>query len=245
MNLSPNIPAHIAIVMDGNGRWAVRRNRPRSMGHQAGVKALRSIVEHAGHIGVSQLTVFAFSSENWNRPEKEVSRLMELFMRALDKESRELHENGVRIRFMGEIHAFAPNLQDKISRAMNQTAGNTGMTLNVAVNYGGRWNIVEAARKLADTVLQGLIKPEDINEKLMAEQVCLLGGGDPDLFIRTGGEMRISNFLLWQSAYTEFFFSSVLWPDFGPEQLNEAINAYQKRERRFGRTGEQIREITA
>jgi undecaprenyl diphosphate synthase len=245
MNQSTNIPEHIAIVMDGNGRWARKRNRPRSMGHQAGLKALRAIVEHCGQIGVGQLTVFAFSSENWNRPEKEVSRLMELFMRALDKEARELHKNNVRIRFLGDLRAFAPNLQKKISRATLQTADNKRMTLNVAVNYGGRWNIIEAARNLADLVEQGKIRLEDINENRMAEQVCLLGGDDPDLFIRTGGEMRISNFQLWQCAYTEFFFTPVLWPDFGPENLNEAIVAYQGRERRFGKTGDQIREKSA
>jgi undecaprenyl diphosphate synthase len=245
MNETLNIPPHVAIIMDGNGRWATKRNRPRSMGHQAGLKALRSIVEHCGRIGVKQLTVFAFSSENWNRPEKEVNRLMALFMRALDKEAKELHENGVRIRFLGDIQAFSPNLQDKISRAMGQTAGNLQMTLNVAVNYGGRWNIMQAARNLAESVQQGLLKAQDINEELMAQQVHLVGGDNPDLFIRTGGEMRISNFLLWQTAYSELYFSSVLWPDFGPAQLDEAVAAYQARERRFGLTGDQIRKKTA
>jgi len=245
MNESLHVPAHIAIIMDGNGRWAMRRSRPRTMGHQAGLKALRTIVEHCGQIGVSELTVFAFSSENWSRPEREVSRLMELFMRALDKETRELHENGVRIRFIGDTGAFSPGLQEKITRATSQTTGNTRMTLNVAVNYGGRWDIVHAARKLAGAAVQGLIKPEDINEKLMTEQICLGTSSDPDLFIRTGGEMRISNFLLWQSAYTEFYFSSVLWPDFSPDELDKAVAAYQSRERRFGLTGEQIGERTA
>ena len=245
MNKPSHIPGHIAIIMDGNGRWATQRNRPRTMGHQAGLKALRSVVEHCGQIGVSELTIFAFSSENWSRPKKEVSRLMDLFMRALDKEARELHENGVRIRFVGDIGAFTRSLQEKIARASSQTKHNTRMTLNVAVNYGGRWDIVQAARKLADDTSRGLIKPEDINEELLAAEVCLGKSGDPDLFIRTGGEMRISNFLLWQSAYTEFFFSPVLWPDFGPAELDAAIAAYQSRERRFGLTGEQIREKTA
>ena len=245
MNEARQIPGHIAIVMDGNGRWATGRNRPRTMGHQAGLKALRSIAEHCGRIGVAELTVFAFSSENWGRPEQEISRLMELFMRALDKEARELHENGVCINFIGDTGAFSPGLQEKMNRAVNLTGDNSRMALNVAVNYGGRWDIVQAARKLADSAVRGLIKPEDICEKLISEQVCLGRGREPDLFIRTGGEMRISNFLLWQSAYTEFYFTPVLWPDFGPDELDKAITAFQSRERRFGLTGEQAREKTA
>ena len=245
MNEPSNIPTHIAIIMDGNGRWAMKRNRPRTMGHRAGLKALRLITEHCGHIGVSVLTVFAFSSENWNRPEKEITRLMDLFMRALDKESRELHEKGVRIRFIGDTGAFSHGLQDKMARATLQTKDNDRMTLNVAVNYGGRWDIVQAARKLAESVAQGQIKPEDINEKLLTRQISLGNSSDPDLFIRTGGEMRISNFLLWQTAYTEFYFSQVLWPDFSPSELDKAVAAYQARERRFGMTGEQIQEKTA
>ena len=230
--------------MDGNGRWAARKNRPRSFGHQAGLKALRAVVRHCGKIGTKTLTVFAFSSENWNRPEKEVNRLMDLFMRALDKEAKELHENGVRLDFIGDTRAFAPNLRDSIQRVTRQTAGNTRMTLNVAVNYGGRWDITDAARKLARAARQGLIDPDDIDEEMMSRQVCL-EGHDPDLFIRTGGEMRISNFLLWQSAYTEFYFTPVLWPDFGPDELDNAVAVYQSRERRFGLTSAQIREKSA
>lgn len=245
MTKPPQIPAHIAIVMDGNGRWAARRSRPRTMGHQAGLKALRSIVEHCGRLGVAELTVFAFSSENWGRPEQEVSRLMDLFMRALDKEARELHDNGVRIRFIGDTGAFSTGLQKKMNQAIKLTRDNSRMTLNVAVNYGGRWDIVRATRKLAESVARGLIRPEDINEERITEQTCLGSGRDPDLFIRTGGEMRISNFLLWQSAYTEFYFTPVLWPDFNPDELDKAIDAYQSRERRFGLTGEQVREKTA
>ena len=245
MTKPPQIPAHIAIVMDGNGRWAARRSRPRTMGHQAGQKALRSIVEHCGRLGVAELTVFAFSSENWGRPEQEVSRLMDLFMRALDKEARELHENGVRIRFIGDTGAFSTGLQKKMNQAIRLTRDNSRMTLNVAVNYGGRWDIVRATRKLAESAVRGLIRPEDINEERITEQTCLGSSRDPDLFIRTGGEMRISNFLLWQSAYTEFYFTPVLWPDFNPDELDKAIDAYQSRERRFGLTGEQVREKTA
>jgi undecaprenyl diphosphate synthase len=228
--------------MDGNGRWALQRNRPRSMGHKAGLKALRSVIEHCADLGVRELTVFAFSSENWSRPEQEVSRLMDLFMRALDREAKELNENNVRIRFIGDVGAFSPALQQKIHRAQAQTAGNTRTTFNVAVNYGGRWDIVQAARKLAEDCSRGLIKPEDINEELLAKQICLNESKDPDLLIRTGGEMRISNFLLWQAAYTELHFTPTLWPDFGPECLDEAIAVYQSRERRFGRTSEQVRK---
>ena len=240
MRSDSRIPAHIAIVMDGNGRWALRRNRPRSMGHKAGLKALRSVIEHCGNLGVRELTVFAFSSENWNRPEKEVSRLMDLFIRALDREAKELNENKVRIRFIGDVGAFSPVLQQKIHRAEAQTAGNTRTTFNVAANYGGRWDIAQAARKLAEDCSRGLIKPEDIDEELLAKQICLNESKDPDLLIRTGGEMRISNFLLWQSAYTELYFTPTLWPDFGPESLDEAIAVYQSRERRFGLTSKQV-----
>jgi undecaprenyl diphosphate synthase len=193
-----DIPAHVAIVMDGNGRWAKRRRRPRSFGHQAGVKALRNTVKYCGRLGVAELTVFAFSSENWNRPQQEVSRLMELFMRALDKETRELHENGVRLRFIGDLGAFAPELQEKIRQAEQLTRDNDRMMLNVAVSYGGRWDIVQATRRIAQKAVDGHIQPEQIDETLFATHLSL--GSDPDLFIRTGGEMRISNFLLWHSA---------------------------------------------
>ena len=236
-----DIPTHVAIVMDGNGRWAQRKNRPRSFGHQAGLKTLRRIARHCGKIGIKELTVFAFSSENWNRPEKEVSRLMDLFMRALDREARELHENGVRIRFIGDLSAFAPELHQKIRDAMSLTSGNDRMTLNVAANYGGRWDIVNAARQAARACAEDRISAGEIDEDYFSGLLALGDGSDPDLFIRTGGEMRISNFLLWQSAYTEFFFTPVLWPDFGPEVLDEAIASFQARERRYGRTGEQIR----
>ena len=240
-----DIPAHVAIVMDGNGRWAEKKSRPRTFGHQAGLKALRKIVERCGDSGVKELTVFAFSSENWNRPKKEVSRLMDLFLRALDREAKELHENKVKIRFIGDLTAFSSEMQQKMDKAMSQTAGNQRMTLNVAANYGGRWDIVNAARKTAKAVASGDITLEQIDEDYFAGQVMLGNSSDPDLFIRTGGEMRISNFLLWQCAYTEFFFTPVLWPDFSPEVLDQAVAAYQSRQRRFGLTGEQIRHTSA
>lgn len=231
--------------MDGNGRWAQRRKRPRTFGHQAGLKALRRVVEHCGRRGVKELTVFAFSSENWNRPKAEVNRLMDLFLRSLERETRELDENNVRVRFIGDTTAFAPELQEKIRQAELRTQNNSRMTLNVAANYGGRWDIVNAARKLAAEVAAGRLAPEQIDESLFARELSLPGSADPDLFIRTGGEMRVSNFLLWQSAYTEFFFTPVLWPEFNDEELDRAIAAYGARERRYGRTGEQVRKVSA
>jgi undecaprenyl diphosphate synthase len=245
MSSTADIPAHVAIVMDGNGRWAQKRNRPRSFGHKAGLKALRKTLEHVVSVGVRELTVFAFSSENWNRPRQEVSRLMELFMRALDREAKELHENGVRIRFIGDLTAFAPEMQDKIAQAVSTTSGNRRITLNVAANYGGRWDIVNAARETALAFANGSIKLDEIDENYFNSQTALGDTRSPDLFIRTGGEMRISNFLLWQCAYTEFYFTPVLWPDFGPEALDAAIAAYQSRERRYGLTGDQVRRQSA
>jgi undecaprenyl diphosphate synthase len=241
MSTSTDIPAHVAIVMDGNGRWAERKNRPRTFGHQAGLKALRKIVEHCGSIGVRELTVFAFSSENWKRPEREVNRLMELFMRALDRETKELHEKGVRVLFIGDLSAFSPEMQHKIDLAMQKTGENKRLILNVAANYGGRWDILNAARKAAQAHASGEISIDQINETYFSDQTSLTAGHDPDLLIRTGGEMRISNFLLWQAAYTELYFTETLWPDFGPEAMDRALAVYRSRERRFGLTGEQLR----
>jgi undecaprenyl diphosphate synthase len=237
----PSLPEHIAIVMDGNGRWAEQRKRPRTMGHQAGVRALRGAVEHCVRIGIGTLTVFAFSSENWNRPQREVSRLMELFMRALDKEVGELHENGVCVRFIGERSAFQPELRDSMARAEQLTRENCKLKLNVAVNYGGRWDILQAAKRLAREAASGALDPERIDMAVFAGALTTAPAPDPDLFIRTGGEMRISNFLLWQSAYTEFYFTPALWPDFNDDELDRAIAAFQSRERRFGKTGKQVR----
>jgi undecaprenyl diphosphate synthase len=237
-----NLPRHVAIVMDGNGRWAEKRKRPRTMGHQAGVRTLRKTVEHCVRNGIETLTVFAFSSENWNRPQTEVSRLMDLFMRALDKEVTTLHENGVRVFFIGDRRAFQQELQESMERAEILTRNNTRMTLNVAANYGGRWDILQATQQLARSVQQGHIKPEEIDEQVFSSTLANHGTTDPDLFIRTGGEMRISNFLLWQSAYSEFYFTPVLWPDFDNDELDRAFAAYRSRERRFGKTGRQVRD---
>jgi undecaprenyl diphosphate synthase len=227
--------------MDGNGRWAEKRKRARTFGHQAGLKSLRRIVEHCGRRGIAELTVFAFSSENWKRPKYEVNRLLDLFMRALDRETAELHANDVRLRFIGDLSAFAPELQQNVRQAEAQTRDNQRMTLNVAANYGGRWDIAQAARKVAERVAAGLLAPERVDESALAAEMALADSRDPDLLIRTGGEMRISNFLLWQAAYSELYFSPLLWPDFGPEALDDAIEAFSSRERRFGRTSEQVR----
>jgi len=237
------IPGHIAIVMDGNGRWAKKRNRPRSMGHQAGQKALRATIENCVRLGVGTLTVFAFSSENWNRPASEVSRLMDIFLRALDKEVGELHENNICLRFIGDKTAFKPTLQAKMSKAEALTKNNTRLVANIAVNYGGRWDITRAAVKMAKAVADGKLSADKVDESQFAPFLALADSPDPDLFIRTGGEMRISNFLLWQSAYTEFFFTDVLWPDFDSQVLNQAISAFQSRERRYGRTSDQVRSV--
>lgn len=211
------------------------------MGHQAGVKALRATIEQCLRLGVGTLTVFAFSSENWNRPASEVSRLMDLFLKALDKETGQLHKNGICLRFIGDKLAFKPALQTKMREAETLTAANTNMVVNIAVNYGGRWDITQAARSLARSIAAGKLSPDDVDEQTLSDFLALSDSPDPDLFIRTGGEMRISNFLLWQSAYTEFYFTATLWPDFDAQALDQAIAAYQSRERRFGRTGEQIR----
>jgi undecaprenyl diphosphate synthase len=241
MTVPPNIPRHIAIVMDGNGRWAKKRNRPRNMGHQSGLKALKKIIRHSGRLGVKTLTVFAFSSENWNRPEGEVSRLMEIFLRALDKEVDELHKNGVCLRFIGDLTAFQPAIQARVAAAQKLTEDNKNLVTNIAVNYGGRWDITQAAIRMAKAVTAGKLSLADVDEPEFASFLSLAESPDPDLFIRTGGEMRISNFLLWQSAYTEFYFTPVLWPDFDDETLDQAIAAFQSRERRYGRTSDQVK----
>ena len=242
MTVPSRVPGHIAIVMDGNGRWAKKRNRPRSMGHQAGLKAFSKIIQHCVHLGVDTLTVFAFSSENWNRPHGEVSRIMELFLKALNKEADELHKNGVCVRFIGDLTAFKPAIQTKMQEAQTLTAVNNRLVANVAVNYGGRWDITQAATRMAKAVAEGSLPIQEINESKFARFLALAQSKDPDLFIRTGGEMRISNFLLWQSAYTEFYFTRELWPDFDEQSLDKAIAAFQSRERRYGRTSDQVKD---
>ncbi|MDX2427837.1 MAG: polyprenyl diphosphate synthase [Xanthomonadales bacterium] len=242
MKVPPPTPGHIAIVMDGNGRWAKKRNRPRTMGHQAGIKSLRKSIQHCVRLGINTLTVFAFSSENWKRPDGEISRLMELFLRALDKEVDKLHKNGVCLRFIGDLSAFKPAIQTKMSEAQILTAGNRQLVANIAVNYGGRWDITQASKRLAKAVSGGGLSPEQVDEAQFAQYLALADSPDPDLLIRTGGEMRISNFLLWQSAYTELYFTPILWPDFDERALDQAVAAYQARERRFGRTSDQVKD---
>ena len=207
------VPRHLAIVMDGNGRWAKQRLRPRSFGHHAGQKAVKEAVEFCLRRGIASLTLFAFSSENWKRPATEVSALMELFLKALDKEVDELHGNGVRIRFVGDLDAFAPELRARMLGAMDRTAGNTALNMNVAVNYGGRWDIANAARLAAEAIARGEFAAADLDETRLNRYTCLADQPPLDLFIRTGGECRISNFLLWQVAYAELYFTDTLWPD--------------------------------
>jgi undecaprenyl diphosphate synthase len=239
-------PAHIAIIMDGNGRWAKSRGMLRHAGHKAGLSAAREVIEHCAARGVGALSLFTFSSENWRRPETEISRLMELFLGALGKDVRELHQNGIRVRFIGRRNSFSNKLQQGMREAEALTAGNRRMLLNIAVGYGGRWDVVEAARAFADEVANGSAKPQDLDEHRFGLALSLgdAPDPDPDLFIRTGGEQRISNFLLWNLAYTELFFTDVLWPDFGKQGLDQAIEWYAARKRRFGKTQEQVEEDT-
>ncbi|MBO9662929.1 polyprenyl diphosphate synthase [Dokdonella sp.] len=238
---APRIPRHIAIVMDGNGRWAERRRRPRSFGHREGQKAVRAAVEFCRRRGVEALTLFAFSSENWKRPQGEVGALMQLFLKALEREVDELHANGVRIDFVGDLSAFSPELAQRMLAAMRRTQGNAALRLNVAVNYGGRWDIAQAARRLAQAAASGELAPEAIDEAAFARYTCLADQPPVDLFIRTGGELRISNFLLWQVAYAELYFTEALWPDVDAAALDAALAEYARRERRFGLTGAQAR----
>lgn len=237
------LPRHVAIIMDGNGRWAKQRLLPRTAGHRAGVAAVRKAVEHCVARGVQALTLFAFSSENWRRPQQEVSVLMELFLSTLDGEVEKLHQTNVRLRFIGDRSAFSQKLQDKILSAERLTRDNSRMNLVIAANYGGRWDIVNAAREIAIRIQRGQLSPEDISEKLFTGYLALADLPEPDLFIRTGGEQRISNFLLWQLAYTELFFTPTLWPDFNEKLLDSAFADFASRQRRFGYTGEQVESL--
>ncbi|NJN45197.1 MAG: isoprenyl transferase [Candidatus Competibacteraceae bacterium] len=234
------IPRHVAIVMDGNGRWAKRRLLPRPAGHREGAKAVRRVAKACQEQAVQVLTLFAFSSENWQRPATEVNFLMELFLTTLRTEVRRLQENNIQIRFIGERSAFNQELQVLMREAETKTAANTGLVLVIAANYGGRWDILQAARQLAQEAATGELDPQIITCEHVQQRLCLHDLPEPDLFIRTGGEQRISNFLLWQLAYTEFYFTDQLWPDFDIHSLDEALSAFAQRQRRFGRTDEQV-----
>ncbi len=232
------IPKHIAIIMDGNGRWAKNRLMPRFVGHERGLNAVKKTVKGAMELGVDALTLFAFSTENWKRPPEEVNKLMSLFMLALQREVKKLHENNVRLRIVGDTSAFSYEIQQKIRSAEELTQENTGLALNIAANYGGRHDIVNAVKTWAKSNPELAI--DDLNEDAISQNVALEDLPLPDLLIRTGGEQRISNFLLWQMAYAEFYFTDELWPDFDKASLQKAIESFQNRERRFGKTSEQV-----
>lgn len=227
-------PRHVAIIMDGNGRWAKLQGKMRVFGHKAGAKSVRRAVSYAANNGIESLTLYAFSSENWNRPAQEVSALMELFVWALDSEVKSLHRHNVRLRIIGDTSRFNSRLQDRIKKAETLTQDNTGLTLNIAANYGGRWDIIQGVQYLASQVQEGLLRPDQIDEQLLGNQICMNEQPPVDLVIRTGGEHRISNFLIWQIAYAELYFTDVLWPDFDEQDFEGALNAFANRERRFG-----------
>ncbi|VAW66567.1 Undecaprenyl diphosphate synthase [hydrothermal vent metagenome] len=235
-------PEHVVVVMDGNGRWARKRMLPRTAGHHAGVKSTREVVEQCVKAKIQALTLFAFSSENWKRPEQEVSSLMALFVSTLQSEIKSLHKQNVRVRFIGECTAFSEKLQARISQASELTQANTGLQLNIAVNYGGRWDVAEACRRIAEKVQAGTLRAEEVDAELVDRHVCLSDLSAPDLFIRTGGDQRVSNFLIWQLAYTELYFTDVLWPDFKSVEFLAALEWFAQRQRRFGKTGEQIND---
>jgi len=231
------VPRHIAIIMDGNGRWAKQRMLPRAAGHKRGVEIVREVVKACAARGVEFLTLFAFSSENWRRPAEEVSMLKQLFILALEREAERLHRNGIRLRVVGDIAPFGKKITELVARAENLTQDNADMTLTIAANYGGRWDLLQAIRRLVES------HPEqrgEFTEAQLASCLAMAYAPEPDLFIRTGGEQRISNFLLWQLAYSEFYFTDTLWPDFDTQALDQAIASFLRRERRFGRTSEQV-----
>ncbi|HBD19714.1 MAG TPA: di-trans,poly-cis-decaprenylcistransferase [Arenimonas sp.] len=234
------LPRHLAVIMDGNGRWAQRRNRPRTLGHRAGAKAVQVCVDFCLSRGIEALTLFAFSSENWNRPEEEVGALMKLFLRMLDSEVGELNRRGVRVAFIGDRAGFPESIRERMALAETQRPAEQKLVLTIAAGYGGRWDITQACRSLAADVAAGRLAPDDITESLLDSRIGLAGLPTPDLFIRTGGDLRISNFLLWQLAYTELWFTETLWPDLSDEVLDAALAAFADRERRFGLTSAQV-----
>ncbi len=239
---SGEIPTHIAIIMDGNGRWAKRRGLPRVAGHREGVKSVRDVVEACAQLGVKYLTLFAFSTENWRRPKEEIDTLMKLLIRTLRSETEKLHKNDIKLMAIGDIDSLPKEVRQELKEAMEKTKNNKRMVLNLALSYSGRWEIIEAVKEIARDVKKGKVKIEEIDDKLFSNYLKTAGIPDPDLLIRTSGELRISNFLLWQIAYTELYITDCLWPDFRRKHLYEAIRDYQRRERRFGMTSEQIKK---
>lgn len=237
---APLVPRHLAVIMDGNGRWAERRRRPRIIGHRAGARAVDVCIDFCIERGIRALTLFAFSSENWGRPEDEVGALMKLFLNALEREVDELDRRGVRVRFIGERERFSAPIRERMAAAERQTQGNGVLHLTIAASYGGRWDIAQAARSLAQDVAAGRLAPEAIDEAALAARMALADLPAPDLFIRTGGDTRISNFLLWQLAYTELWFTDALWPELDAATLQRALDDFARRERRYGLTGAQI-----
>ncbi len=242
MIITTRLPSHIAIIMDGNGRWAQQRGLDRIFGHQQGVNSLRNIIEASAELRIKYLTVYAFSTENWDRPDDEVSALMGIMVESLNKETGTLLENNICLKVIGDINRLSADVKERLFETINLTSGNTGLNLIVALSYSSRWEIIEAVRKLASEVKNGKLIPELIDEDIFENFLSTSGIPDPELMIRTSGELRISNFLLWQLAYTELCFTDILWPDFGKEDFYRAIIDYQKRERRFGKTSEQVLE---
>ncbi|MGF1764686.1 polyprenyl diphosphate synthase [Aliivibrio kagoshimensis] len=240
---SQSLPQHIAIIMDGNGRWAKSKGKARVFGHKAGVEAVRGTIAAANKLGITAVTLFAFSSENWRRPEEEVSLLMELFMTVLSREVKRLHKNGIQLRIIGDKSRFSSRLQKKIKEAEALTCNNSGLILNVAANYGGKWDITQAVKTIAEDVKSGTIDIEDISESLIGSRIEMSDEPDVDLLIRTGGECRISNFVLWKLAYAEMYFTEQFWPEFNEESLVAAVAWFVNRERRFGCTSEQVRSL--
>lgn len=238
-----SLPKHIAIIMDGNGRWAQAKGKARVFGHKAGVEAVRKAVSTANRLGIKAVTLFAFSSENWRRPEDEVSLLMELFITVLSREVKRLHKNNIKLKILGDKSRFSQRLQDKIASAEALTENNTGMVLNVAANYGGQWDILQATKKAMQKLIEQGLEPDSMTEEMISAELSTAGEPNVDLLIRTSGECRISNFMLWQTAYAELYFTEQHWPDFDEQSLTDAIAWFVTRERRFGCTGEQIKAL--
>ena len=236
-----NIPKHIAVIMDGNGRWAKQKGAMRIFGHRNAIQAVREAIEGSGELGVNYLTLFSFSTENWSRPKEEVDALMDLLVQTIVAETGLMMKENVRLNAIGDLESLPKSTYDKLIEVMQQTSANTGLTVNLALSYSGQWDLTKAAQRIAQKVSEGKLSPGEITQQTLADHLDTAGIPDPELMIRTSGEYRISNFLLWQLAYTELYFSDVLWPDFRKEHLFAAIEDYQKRERRFGKTGEQVK----